>query len=397
MSSLAQRLLASLKARAEAPGMLRPVWSLMDWRPATVRLPRHLCHFVTLEMQGVPARMLKGAIELQLKQLTGIFRIGFAFRAHEDRADVWYWNEALDEVTQLAGSDGAAVALWPESVLREAPADGLFLVACQKGFEGFAKKAGQLRRTRWFSGMPTSVEWLQFARDAGHAEHDVPAPRQFPMLAHASAGWKLHSAFQKPVSNRSWAVAGVAALLGSGVCAAGVYQVKLDRAIATEQATIARIEQENASTIGVQQRINKLAQYVDRLQLGERKVLQLGLMAEIAASGLIDEAGKTSVAEWEYRGRRLRLVLVVPQDRGSLEGFLERIEAIPSFTEVRLLPDSPANTIAVQMVVEPRDLPLEKYGHLAADGGDEGDGGERRKSGGAAAAEPPHESAKEAQ
>lgn len=339
----------------------RMLRSAVDWRPMPVSLPRHLCHFIELDVEGIPSRLLAGSLSLQLRQLTGLSSVGFAYLPQGPRAVVWYWDEANEEVVGLASAarrENEMIELWPETIRKSLPANGVYIARCTNGVEALAMKAGRVRRTRWFAEMPDAAEWLRFLRDMGSAETVQPEVGTFPVSRVPPPGWKLHSAFREPISFRAWAVTGLGAVLGAAVIVAAVYQLKLDRAIDREQAIVNRIEVENAGTIAIQRQIVELLGYIDGLQLNKPKSSQLGLMAELAASGVFDERGDISLLEWEYRGGRLRLLFAVPADSGSLEKFLARLESIRSFDEIRLLPDSPPRTIEIQAAVKPQAMPL---------------------------------------
>jgi hypothetical protein len=334
--------------------------SFVDWRPVIARLPRSECHFLTLDARGVPARMLSGSVRLQLLQLTGIARLGFVFRAGKDKISVWYWDEDKLTPEKLAGltpsSRNIGFAPWPESVLRLMPEEGLHLLKLEKGYEALSVKAREIHRTRWYAALPDAEKWATFVRDAGYSTHDpcgaLPRPRPVSMLQQPPKGWKLHSHFLAPVSLKTWGIAAVLALLGAGFLAASVYQVKLGLAIDQERQAVDLISRENAESIDLQRQIDAQADYLAQLRRAQPEVLQLEIMRVLAESGLINRENKTSLLEWEYRNKQLRLLFIVPPDL-ALGEFLTRLEALPIFKEIRLLPDTPPRTVGVQTVLAP--------------------------------------------
>jgi hypothetical protein len=334
--------------------------AFVDWRPVVVRLPRSECHFLTLEARGVPTRMLAGSVRLQLLQLTGMGKPGFAFRAEPGKVLVWYWDEdglAPEKLPGLAASDRkTGFAPWPESLLRAMPGEGLHLLQLDRGYEALSVKGGEIHRTRWYAELPDDEKWAAFARDAGDsiqsAQGGLPSPEHLPLLPQPPKNWKLHSAFLAPLSLWAWGLAAALAILGAGFLAALVYQVKLDLAVGEAQREIERVSRENVGAIELQNRIDTQAEYLGQLRRAQPEELQLELMRTLVESGLIDAAGKPSLIEWEYRNRQLRLLFLVPPNI-VLSEFLARLEALPIFKEIRLLPDTPPGALGVQTVLAP--------------------------------------------
>ncbi len=347
-----------LQALRRLPGWLR---KFVDWRPLMLRLPRRECHYINLEVRGVPTRAIMGSIRLQLIQLTGVPRLGFAFQVTDGRARVWYWDENrldLDALTAGKLHDGAeGFAPWPESILHQPQDDGLHLWQLDLGYEALAIKERQVYRTRWFPTLPDETTWASFVRDAGLLPSaPLPLPCRLTPLQAPPKGWKLYTTLQTPIGFKAWAIMGAVALLGSVTLVAGLYQLKLELAIDQVRNEVNRISGENASTIALQQQIDKHAAYIDLLRQATPKVLQLELMEELIGSGLIDVSGKISLLEWEYRNNQLRLMFGIPAEGFALGDFLTRLEALPMFKEIRLLPDTPPRTLGVQTVLAPRQV-----------------------------------------
>ena len=344
--------------------------SFLDWRPVVVRLPRNKCHFLSLDARGVPTRMLAASVRLQLVQLTGLAKPGFVFQVGKDKDNkvtVWYWDEdglepaKLPELAQQThlpalsapSRRNTGFAPWPESLLRDMPGEGLRLLKLDQGYESLSIKGGEIHRTRWYAEAPDREKWAAFARDAGYsAQGETPAPERLPLLTQAPKSWKLHSAFLAPVSLRAWGLAAALVILGAGLLTAATYQVKLELAVSEAEREIERISTENASTIDLQSRIETQMEYLDQLRRAQPEALQLELMRTLDESGLIDPQGDTSLIEWEYRNKQLRLLFLVPQAL-ALGEFLTKLENLPIFQEIRLLPDTPARTVGVQTVLAP--------------------------------------------
>jgi hypothetical protein len=334
--------------------------SLLDWRRAAARIPRRLCHHAALDVRNIPRRHLMASLRLQLMQLTGLARVGFACRLHEGMAQVWYWDEADADAFRAAlrgGGDSVnGIAPWPEPLLRAAPGEGLHLLSCDEGCEAVALRGGAIRRTRWFRAMPDDAAWAAFVRDVGlePAGHPRPAAAQaLPSLERPAAGWKLSTRLIEPVPLQAWALAALVALLGAALIAGGLYELKLGRLIADEQAEIARIRSENAATLALHKELTEAGGYLAALDRTRPAMLQLDLMRAIAGSGLVDDPFRISLLEWEYRGGRLRLLFSVPADGFSLGDFLAELEKLPLFGGIRLMPDTPRGTVGIQASLAP--------------------------------------------
>lgn len=333
--------------------------SLLDWRRTAVSIPRRLCHYATLNARNIPRRHLATSLRLQLTQLTGIGRAGFASRLQDGSAQVWYWDETDLDAFRAALPEGAGNANglepWPEPLLRAAPDEGLHLVSCDRGCEAIAVRGGEMYRTRWFRAPPDDEAWTAFVRDAGQepAGHPRPAARTLPTRPRPDAGWKLNTRLVEPVPLPAWALAALAALLGAALIAGGIYEFKLAGLIEAEQAQIARIRSENAATLSLHKELTEAGAYLAALDRTRPAMPQIELLRAIAESGLVDDPYKISLLEWEFRGDRLRFLFAVPAEGFSLGDFLAELEKLPFLAGIRLMPDTPRGTVGIQASVTP--------------------------------------------
>lgn len=342
-------------------GLFRLGRQFANWRPPVKVLPRHECRFVVLDMDGVPIKLVESALALQLKQLTGCSEPGFAFRVDDGQASVWYWDETpgrSEAGGRLGRENEARCAPWPETLLKVFPSQNVVLAKCVEGVEALVWRDGRIYRARWFATAPSETQWTAFLRDGGMPDREPAHVQTLPLRGHPPAGWRLHSRHLRPMPATWWGAAAAGLFGAILIVFALVYEFKLDRAIAQERAIVSDIGARNAGTIALQERISDISDFVVRLGLEEPKVSQIGLMSEMAASGLFDETGAVSLMEWEYRSGRLRMLFALPAESGPLQAFLEKIETVPSLEQIRLLPDSPPRTVAVQARVIPRNLPV---------------------------------------
>jgi len=343
----------------------------VDWRPQVIQLPRLQCHWISLDLTGVSRRLLASSIRLQLQHLTGIASIGFVWKIEADQAEVWYWDEA--RIAAGAGDKAgeamsAGLAPYPETSFRLPLADGLHLLACVDGCEAVFIDGGKLRKTRWFAQAPDSHGWVAFVRDAGRdpAAHPLPEIARPAMSKQVQPGWKLHTGFSNRLSPAFWGGALLLALLGVLLAAALSYQIKLVWTAAEARAEYRRLSKEHAELIALNRSIGDYTDFFATLANAKPQVSQLLLMRALVAAGVFGESTKISLLEWEYRNGRLRLLFAVPQEEFSLSMFLSALEGQAEFKDVRLMPDTPPQTVGVQLLVA---------GYPTASGGAVGGGG----------------------
>lgn len=323
-------------------GMAR-VWAFCIGAPRLVAKPRAQCHRLTLDVKGIPKRMLQSSLRLQLGHLTGLASFGFAWRLIGQQAEVWYW---VEDPQALKGDELPC----PEPLLRPRLPDGIHLIKCLDGFEAMSIKAGATRKTRWFATQPTELNWLQFARDAGvdAAFLTVPTPETVQILKKPAKDWLLVSSSIQSVSVVKWAVWAIVTALGAIFFALLTYNIKLVLNVNDLRKDYEVLAQQAASTLKLQREIASLQQPIEAIAQSQPKVLQIRLMAQLAQAGLFDEATKVNLQEWEYRNGRIRVQFSVPAEGFELGRFLESIERLKLFKNVRLLPGTPPQSVALQ-------------------------------------------------
>lgn len=328
--------------------------NLMIWRPSVLVLPRSHVHWMRLDVRGVPSRFILSSLRLQLRQFLGEGKFGFAYRMRDSVATLWYWSEAEEGAFSriVAGRTGE-IAPWPEPLLRSALKDGVHLLVSEDGFEAVAVIAQELVRTRWYSTLPTEEAWASFVRDAGlnPDQSSLPVPRETKRLTRPPRDWKLSTSLNQPIPYPVWVGATMVAITGLLLMMGGAYSLKLDSAIARERVTYKKLAEENATTIALQEQINQRVAYLDGFRGVSQPVSQLNLMKAVLDSGLVSEEAKISLAEWEYRNNRLRLLFSVPQEEFSLSAFLAVLEKQPALRDIKLMPDSQPLTVGIQAAI----------------------------------------------
>lgn len=343
----------SRKVKRYARGILR---ELFDWRPQAAAVPRARCHFMAFDVRNIPQRQIASSLRLQLTQLSGLKKFGFAWRAEGGHAQAWYWDEAELSANDLTTSNGNRTSPanglmpWPEPLLRAPLGDGLHLIACTQGFEAIAIENGKLHRTRWLAQRPTEDIWTAFVRDAGGAstKRDMPAPKNASVLARPAPGWKVSTHLVKPLPVGVWAGLTALTLVGMVLIAGIIHEAKLESTMQELQAKTQKLLKDNATTIALQKEIDGQAGYLDAMMKARPHFLQLMLMQGMADSALLGRTTGINLLEWEYRDNRLRILFAVPEEGFSLGEFLAKLERQPMFKEIRLMPDTPPRTVGIQ-------------------------------------------------
>jgi hypothetical protein len=312
-----------------------------------VSLSRSQCHRLTLDVKGISRRMLPSSIGLQLGHVTGLSSPGYAWRLESNRAEVWYWREE-----QQSGSPAgqAPTRPCPEMLLRPPLTDGLHLLTCQQGYEALSVMQGHTLRSHWFAKQPGPDAWRLFVQDAGldPASHSLPEV-QTPVLRDSpERGWATHSSMLSPVGGKAWLALTAVALLGAVLFALVSYNFKLSYQLQSLRKEYAELTQQSAATIKLQQELDAQRKPLAAVAGFQPKWLQLRLMARLAEAGLFEEASKVKLQEWEFRNNRIRIQFSVPSEGFSLSPFLESIERLGLFKDLRLLSGTPPLSVAFQ-------------------------------------------------
>lgn len=324
---------------------LRRAWAFGIGAPTVAALPRGQCHRLTLDVKGVPRRMVQSSIALQLGHLTGLPVVGFAWRQAGTQAEVWYWPEN----PQAHPADEFLPC--PEPLLRAEMPDGLHLIKCAEGFEAMSiKHGGATHRSRWFAALPGDAAWQQFVRDAGAdpEQHPVPVVKSLALLGQPAKGWAVYTTAVRVLSLQQWAVWGAVALAGAALFGLLSYNVKLVVSAAALKKEYATLAEQSAATLKLQHEIETLQQPIAAIVQVQPQILQTKLMARLAEAGLFDEATKVNLQEWEYRNGRIRIQFSVPAEGFELGRFLESIEKLGIFKNVRLLSGTPPQSVGLQ-------------------------------------------------
>ena len=340
---------------------LRDAWSVVSGflkraagcRRAIRCVPRAETHRIVFDVRGIPRRLLRSSLRLRLQQFLGAGQYGFCYTLDGESAEVWYWREHAESLAVQDAERGKDCEPWPEPLLREPLRDGIHLVTCTSGYEGVVVRAQKTVQTRWFADYPGAKEWTAFVRDGGGGGEcfDPPPARDVRSIDHPPRGWYLHSSLTAPVSAVTLGALGVISVVGALGVVSGVYSLKLGKMVDAETAAFEKLTKEHAVTIALQKEIDAKEGYLRRFRGVRPRFTQLELMNSLQESGVLGGGDKISLAEWEYRNSRLRMLFMVPASGFALGQFLGAVEKLPVFQEIKLMPDTPQGTVGVQATI----------------------------------------------
>ena len=323
----------------------------IDWRPEDVRIPRSACYHATLPLQSIPKRMYASALRLQIINLAGLEKFGFAWRVSDETAEVWYWDESKLPLPTHSGPRAAnGFRPIPEMLFRAPLADGIHLIRCIAGVEALASKNGYSRRSRWFNSQPSDAAWVNFVRDAGLDPAQAPLPAATSPASNpvSDKAWQIETTLRKKLDPTTWIRWGSILALSTAIVCLATYDTKQRIELNERQQKLATLRQEKAVVLDLQKRITENTEILDKIAKTRPRILQLQLMETMANTGLFAEGTNISLQEWEYRNDRLRLAFYVPKDNFSLGLFLATLEENRALRNIKLMPESTGQVIGIQ-------------------------------------------------
>lgn len=336
--------------------------ALVDWRPSIGCVLRRRCHYIELDVRHLPKRYLASALRLQLKQMAGVDRPGFAYRLSDGKALLWYWGEEdlhgedFFVAENRPARDAREMQPWPEPLFHYPLDDGLHLLACRHGYDAQVVRGGVTRHTRWFRALPTEAQWLAFVRDAGliPADHPMPEARRTVPRDRPDGRWKLVTTLIAPVPLSAWLTALAFMVAGAALIGGLIYDRKLVAATEEAQAELTRLRRDSANILALRQQAGAQQAFLAAFHDARPPLTQTELLDEFAATGLFGEPGEPSLWEWEFRNGRLRALFALPKDGIVLGDFLARLETIPVLANLRLIADTPPGIVGIQAEIAPR-------------------------------------------
>lgn len=331
-----------LLRQGDAVETLRAGGQVTEWV-----VPRSRCAYALIDTRGVPPKRRAGFIELAVRRLVPFSPVQFHAVMRGDLAMVWSWPA---QVLSAPTTDGLAWAqgdrALPEAVLRGEPiADGVELVALERGVDARVWRNGALVASQWWGDLPDALSWQRFLRGAGWpGDSALPEP--------SSSAWR----------DSPWSIAKPALFDGAGLQAARAPLLAAAAALLAfwlawplgeglrhalgASSTESKIEA-LSSSLGEVLWSRDQAQ---RSALAVQDLLSLRApSSQLALIALLQERFGSQgyrAVEWDMQqGRRLRLVMLAPG--ADAQTVVQTLRDTGRFDDVRIEPGTVANQLVV--------------------------------------------------
>ncbi|MFA9440967.1 hypothetical protein ACDA63_15125 [Uliginosibacterium sp. sgz301328] len=309
-------------------------------------LDRQKCSLISIPVAGVPRKNIEAAIKLRLQQLGVVAQPGFAWRAGDDVATVWYWDDA-----DLPAPITASRALpWPEPLWREPLAAGARFVACRRGVELEGRGHGGLYRSRWFAASPDEQDRLAFLRDLGvdaEAGLGIDRPVTLPESRRPQSGWCMCSGAAPRVAMTTWLTCLLVLVAGCVAIGQGVEILRANQRIARLAAEKKDLLEQGRATRQIDSSLRALQPTVSAARTLANYTRQLEWLSALAEQRILGQDVGAVLTDWACRDGRAILTVRVSGNAKSGD-VLTRLEESGLFSDVMLLPDPPAGTLRIQ-------------------------------------------------
>lgn len=311
-------------------------------------ISRGLCHYRLFVLTDIPTARRESVLQLKIKQWSP-FQDSASYPVWQGgRVQVWVWDKQLQQQTfKEIGLKKATIL--PETVLRARATtpDGIQLFECLEGVEGQIWQDGVLKGSRWWSQIPSVMEWVNFQRVHGlPASREVPPVLNQPLLERPWGRTKTRferlNLYQEPIG----------VILGAAVFITVLTWQAVDF-WKWQQATKQLQEQSeelNDSVVPLLTARNQALadrRYAEQLLAFNPYPSQLEVMAQIAQQLPRRE---TRLLEWTYQMGELRFTLETSQLDPTF--YVKTFQAHPWFNQVQVETGRRANQIMISMQLE---------------------------------------------
>lgn len=304
-------------------------------RPNAVAIARGLLRVRTIDLERVPPSKRPAALRLQCASWAPFANPQFGARLTGAIAEVFAWDAtALQQALDAAGVSLPGSRCFPEPVLKEAPPDGIRLLATIDGYEAQVAANGCLAESRWWPELPGAAEWINFQRAAGIAADkqslDVPAPVALSLRA----PWPDYGAVDDLATRLPWvehvAYAALFGALGLPLAWYGVEAFRAHRDLAALNAKLETAERESAPALAAREAAISAEGGLRPLVAAFGAPSALSVLAAVSR-GIPDDG--TQVREFEYRDRGVRIVLAPSPSLGG-SSLIQALENAGMFRDV---------------------------------------------------------------
>ncbi|MDX2143304.1 MAG: hypothetical protein SFV19_08110 [Rhodospirillaceae bacterium] len=305
--------------------------------------------------EGVPEGKRRSALELQAGKVFAFTEpaISPIWRRHE--ASVYAWDRArMAEALEAAGLP-ANTQVVPETLMRERGTDGFRLVRMLEGFEGQYWVDGFPRVTRWWSKLPTALEWSTFGRStgAGYSLEAPPPPvvdvplieRPWTESDFSLNDWKAMLRTRRAAEIAAVIVVCPFVFLGAQIAAVSIAKSSIDQELESLKSANQKVRQERAEAM------ENLDAIWDLARLDEYPTQASALQSAVE---MLQATGDLKIMSWNYDRGALEIIL---QGEGSPDptAFIKLFERASMFENVSGTFVGPERNLQLRMTLTKRE------------------------------------------
>ncbi len=308
---------------------------------------RALCLYRHHSFVHVPAEHRVAALENLLQVWSPFVDTGHFAIWRSGEAMVWLWDKnnidfELCNELQLKSDTISTTAVAPESVFLPEKTEGLYVQACQAGYDLQFWQRGVLLGSQWHSSAPNETEQQLFLRSFGHANSGLAAV-EYVNISWLEQPWAKDFAWREWFDTNEWRMGGVAVavLIVVLLWQEGRYwhaTLKADQYSQRVQELSTSLE----PLIAARSEIQKLQSWNKLLVSALARPHQVQLM------NLVDAAlpsGNARFKEWHYQQGSLDMVI---EDETAVPvEYIKRLQDVSLFSSVRSEKGRDENTLKI--------------------------------------------------
>lgn len=306
-------------------------------------------------MANIPKAQRRQAVLLQIRQWSSFSRTDWLAVFDDNAASVWIWDkDKVDQAVETAKLNRRRVTVLPEVLLYGEMDEGRRLVKTMDGVEGQIWQGGTLTHSRWWPELPDLAGWNAFLRDGGQSAADaVPAPFAMEYL---DSPWGRTEAL---LDDFGWRYENALVMAGFSLLAATscwflVKSIQISGKIDEEKKRFTLLEQRARPIQNARQQAIELRERIGFLRELDPYPPQIVLQAEIGKR--LPKDG-TFIKEWDFRGGKLKIMLVSP-NKLQASAFVKAYQEAGWFKGVQAPSGSDPNLLALEMdVLRTEEIP----------------------------------------
>jgi hypothetical protein len=334
-------------------GWLKPLWVL----------PRAWCVMTSLQAKGVPRHKTAAFIQLQLTRLAPFIDSGVYACRTGDWVHLWFWeNQRVKNFCQTRNLDFSSLQVVPESVCMPKIRTGAVLHECINGVEAQLWFEGTLLDSVWWPDKIDVDKWQAWVSTVEGTGRLLPIkwPEIMPHINHiASNTPKLQNPWATNILGKKWrhnlprfnigllySFSGSVFVGLSGYLVTQLYflheqQDHIDQEITTLSTQVVPIISARSKALEQLQWLNKVVKLNQKVGINDILLTLTPLLLQ----------QEVALREFEYDDGELRLILVPINNELNIAEIIQKLEALPKFKNIRLLPESDMRILRLSIKV----------------------------------------------